>query len=114
MQYAGAADKASGIPTVHGGVGPIPQSNTHTHARAHTTCAHTHAHTTCAHTHTHTHQADGSCSHLRNTWCALQVGDVKYSEAAEKAGWITPVPGGVGPMTIAMLLKVRERMHTPG
>uniref|UniRef100_A0A7S0RK13 Methenyltetrahydrofolate cyclohydrolase n=1 Tax=Chlamydomonas leiostraca TaxID=1034604 RepID=A0A7S0RK13_9CHLO len=33
------------------------------------------------------------------------VGDVKYDEAAAKAGWITPVPGGVGPMTIAMLLK---------
>lgn len=33
------------------------------------------------------------------------VGDVKYSEAAERAAMITPVPGGVGPMTIAMLLK---------
>ncbi|HZJ58392.1 MAG TPA: bifunctional methylenetetrahydrofolate dehydrogenase/methenyltetrahydrofolate cyclohydrolase FolD [Clostridia bacterium] len=32
-------------------------------------------------------------------------GDVKFSEAVQKAGWITPVPGGVGPMTIAMLLK---------
>ena len=31
-------------------------------------------------------------------------GDVKYSEAAEVASAITPVPGGVGPMTIAMLL----------
>ena len=32
------------------------------------------------------------------------VGDVEYAAAAERAGWITPVPGGVGPMTIAMLL----------
>ena len=31
-------------------------------------------------------------------------GDVKYNEASEKASYITPVPGGVGPMTIAMLL----------
>lgn len=33
------------------------------------------------------------------------VGDVEYDSAAAKASWITPVPGGVGPMTIAMLLK---------
>ena len=33
------------------------------------------------------------------------VGDVQYEEAAERAGWITPVPGGVGPMTIAVLMK---------
>lgn len=32
-------------------------------------------------------------------------GDVKFDEAAEKAAFITPVPGGVGPMTITMLLK---------
>jgi methylenetetrahydrofolate dehydrogenase (NADP+) / methenyltetrahydrofolate cyclohydrolase len=32
------------------------------------------------------------------------VGDVCYEEAKEVAGYITPVPGGVGPMTIAMLL----------
>lgn len=31
-------------------------------------------------------------------------GDVQFDEASERAGWITPVPGGVGPMTIAMLL----------
>lgn len=31
------------------------------------------------------------------------VGDVDYAEAAEKASFITPVPGGVGPMTVAML-----------
>ncbi|MBL8813923.1 MAG: bifunctional methylenetetrahydrofolate dehydrogenase/methenyltetrahydrofolate cyclohydrolase FolD [Planctomycetaceae bacterium] len=33
------------------------------------------------------------------------VGDVEYSPAAERASMITPVPGGVGPMTIAMLLR---------
>jgi len=32
------------------------------------------------------------------------VGDVAFAEVAEKASYITPVPGGVGPMTIAMLL----------
>ena len=32
------------------------------------------------------------------------VGDVEFSSASEVAGKITPVPGGVGPMTIAMLL----------
>lgn len=32
------------------------------------------------------------------------AGDVEYGAAAERASWITPVPGGVGPMTIAMLL----------
>ncbi len=36
--------------------------------------------------------------------CRL-VGDVAYDEAVEVAGAITPVPGGVGPMTIAMLLR---------
>ena len=38
-------------------------------------------------------QADGSL-----------CGDVNYASAAERAAWITPVPGGVGPMTIAMLM----------
>ena len=32
------------------------------------------------------------------------VGDVEYDKAAEVAGWITPVPGGVGPMTVASLI----------
>lgn len=32
-------------------------------------------------------------------------GDVKFDEVSEKAGFITPVPGGVGPMTIAMLMR---------
>jgi methylenetetrahydrofolate dehydrogenase (NADP+)/methenyltetrahydrofolate cyclohydrolase len=33
------------------------------------------------------------------------AGDVGYAAAAERAGWITPVPGGVGPMTVAMLMQ---------
>ncbi len=33
------------------------------------------------------------------------VGDVDFDEAVEVAGAITPVPGGVGPMTIAMLMR---------
>lgn len=37
------------------------------------------------------------------------VGDVCFTEAREVAGWITPVPGGVGPMTIAMLM--RNTLH---
>jgi methylenetetrahydrofolate dehydrogenase (NADP+)/methenyltetrahydrofolate cyclohydrolase len=32
------------------------------------------------------------------------VGDVDFEGVSQKAGWISPVPGGVGPMTIAMLL----------
>lgn len=32
-------------------------------------------------------------------------GDVEFDSVKEKASWITPVPGGVGPMTVAMLLK---------
>ena len=46
------------------------------------------------------------------------VGDVKFGEAAERASWITPVPGGVGPLTIAMLLEntleLAERAMTKG
>lgn len=33
------------------------------------------------------------------------TGDIDYAAAAERAAWITPVPGGVGPMTVAMLLR---------
>jgi len=33
------------------------------------------------------------------------IGDVDFENVKEKAGWITPVPGGVGPMTVAMLLE---------
>lgn len=33
------------------------------------------------------------------------TGDIEFAAAKERAAWITPVPGGVGPMTVAMLLK---------
>jgi methylenetetrahydrofolate dehydrogenase (NADP+)/methenyltetrahydrofolate cyclohydrolase len=43
------------------------------------------------------------------------VGDVAYKEAARRAAWITPVPGGVGPMTVACLLQntltAAKRIH---
>jgi methylenetetrahydrofolate dehydrogenase (NADP+)/methenyltetrahydrofolate cyclohydrolase len=35
----------------------------------------------------------------------IVVGDVAFAEANEVAGWITPVPRGVGPMTVACLLR---------
>lgn len=44
------------------------------------------------------------------------TGDVEFAKAAEKAAWITPVPGGVGPMTVATLLEntlyAAEYLHT--
>jgi methylenetetrahydrofolate dehydrogenase (NADP+)/methenyltetrahydrofolate cyclohydrolase len=33
------------------------------------------------------------------------VGDIEFAPAQQRAGWITPVPGGVGPMTIVSLLE---------
>ncbi|KZZ72166.1 bifunctional methylenetetrahydrofolate dehydrogenase/methenyltetrahydrofolate cyclohydrolase, partial [Oleiphilus sp. HI0130] len=43
------------------------------------------------------------------------VGDVEYEVAKERAGWITPVPGGVGPMTVATLMEntlyAAEHLH---
>ena len=40
-----------------------------------------------------------------NRWTDGKLcGDVDYGPVSQKAGWISPVPGGVGPMTIAMLL----------
>jgi len=33
------------------------------------------------------------------------VGDIQFDAACERASWITPVPGGVGPMTVAILMK---------
>jgi methylenetetrahydrofolate dehydrogenase (NADP+)/methenyltetrahydrofolate cyclohydrolase len=45
------------------------------------------------------------------------VGDVCFDEVKEKAAWITPVPGGVGPMTVTMLientLRSAERAFKP-
>jgi len=43
------------------------------------------------------------------------VGDVTFESARERAGWITPVPGGVGPMTVAMLMyNTLEAYHRRG
>lgn len=42
---------------------------------------------------------------INRTESGKLVGDVHFESAKEKAEWITPVPGGVGPMTIAMLMK---------
>jgi methylenetetrahydrofolate dehydrogenase (NADP+)/methenyltetrahydrofolate cyclohydrolase len=33
------------------------------------------------------------------------AGDVQFESARERASWITPVPGGVGPVTVAILMK---------
>jgi methylenetetrahydrofolate dehydrogenase (NADP+)/methenyltetrahydrofolate cyclohydrolase len=33
------------------------------------------------------------------------TGDIDFASASERAAWITPVPGGVGPMTVAVLLR---------
>lgn len=41
---------------------------------------------------------------INRTESGQLVGDVDYEPASRRAGWITPVPGGIGPMTIAMLL----------
>ena len=44
------------------------------------------------------------------------VGDVEYAPAAERAAYITPVPGGVGPLTVTMLLRntvMAARMQLP-
>ena len=41
---------------------------------------------------------------INRTASGSLVGDVEFESAAARAGWITPVPGGLGPMTIAMLL----------
>ncbi|MBS0365566.1 MAG: bifunctional methylenetetrahydrofolate dehydrogenase/methenyltetrahydrofolate cyclohydrolase FolD [Proteobacteria bacterium] len=41
---------------------------------------------------------------INRTAAGNLVGDVVFDTAAARAGWITPVPGGLGPMTIAMLL----------
>jgi methylenetetrahydrofolate dehydrogenase (NADP+)/methenyltetrahydrofolate cyclohydrolase len=43
--------------------------------------------------------------HAQNEKGYKIVGDVDFDEVSKKAAYLTPVPGGVGPMTIAMLLK---------
>jgi methylenetetrahydrofolate dehydrogenase (NADP+)/methenyltetrahydrofolate cyclohydrolase len=42
---------------------------------------------------------------MNRTEAGKLVGDVEFAGASQRAGWITPVPGGVGPMTIATLLE---------
>jgi len=41
---------------------------------------------------------------INRTAAGKLVGDVHFASASQVAGWITPVPGGVGPMTVAMLV----------
>lgn len=48
---------------------------------------------------------DGEKSRLLEKNGSVLVGDVDYERVRHVASWITPVPGGVGPMTIAMLMK---------
>jgi methylenetetrahydrofolate dehydrogenase (NADP+)/methenyltetrahydrofolate cyclohydrolase len=42
------------------------------------------------------------------------IGDVEFAAARDRAAWITPVPGGVGPMTVAMLLQNTLMAATEG
>ena len=41
---------------------------------------------------------------INRTSAGKLAGDVEFDAARERASWISPVPGGVGPMTICMLL----------
>uniref|UniRef100_A0A8C6UYQ9 Methylenetetrahydrofolate dehydrogenase (NADP+ dependent) 2 like n=1 Tax=Neogobius melanostomus TaxID=47308 RepID=A0A8C6UYQ9_9GOBI len=45
--------------------------------------------------------------HNPNTGKLRLIGDVDFEGVKQKAGFITPVPGGVGPMTVAMLMKIQ-------
>ena len=54
---------------------------------------------------------------INRTAAGNLVGDVDFAPVAERASWITPVPGGVGPMTIASLLEntlQAARLHVQG
>ena len=54
---------------------------------------------------------------INRTAAGSLVGDVDFAAVAERASWITPVPGGVGPMTIASLLEntwQAARLHVGG
>jgi len=48
---------------------------------------------------------DADKTRLLNKNGSVLLGDVDFARAREVASWITPVPGGVGPMTIAMLMQ---------
>lgn len=45
------------------------------------------------------------CGNFKNSKTGRIEGEVDFAAASQKAGWITPVPGGVGPMTVISLLK---------
>ncbi len=53
---------------------------------------------------------------INRTASGRLVGDVEFESARNRAGWITPVPGGVGPMTVATLLQntlyAAEKLHS--
>ena len=49
--------------------------------------------------------ADAKKMQTFNEKGSVLIGDVDYVRVKERAGWITPVPGGVGPLTVAMLLQ---------
>ena len=48
---------------------------------------------------------DGIARHIDAGYNAGNVGDVDFEPAAERASLITPVPGGVGPLTLAVLIE---------
>ena len=49
--------------------------------------------------------SDRSWAHIVHSNDDHEVGDVDFDSARHVAGFLTPVPGGVGPMTVAMLMK---------
>ena len=48
---------------------------------------------------------------IRLLQSAVHVGDVDTAAVAEGASWITPVPGGVGPVTVAVLMRNAKTAH---
>ena len=48
---------------------------------------------------------------IRSLQSAFYVGDVETAAVAEGASWITPVPGGVGPVTVAVLMRNAKTAH---
>jgi methylenetetrahydrofolate dehydrogenase (NADP+)/methenyltetrahydrofolate cyclohydrolase len=60
-------------------------------------------------------QSSARVAHAERSTTKL-VGDVAFAEAIARAGAITPVPGGLGPMTIAMLMQntLRAALLTAG
>lgn len=54
---------------------------------------------------------DIGINHLQGPNGAMIVGDVDTSEVMEVASWVTPVPGGVGPVTVALLMRNAISAH---